>query len=107
MPWTVSQTRCVVVIGSKPGEGGGLFATDATDLGMRTRIAESAQTDTVHAGDQVEPTGEIAVLANGEDQLLEFGLQQPLEPVDLLLPERLGSAGPGTPHDGLAVGHPP
>src|SRR5205823_11948647 len=43
--------------------------------------------DAVHAGDQIEPVGEIAMLANGGDQLLEFALQQSLEPIDLLLPE--------------------
>ena len=61
VPWTASQTA-VVVIGSKPGEGGGLFATDATDLGHAHQDGNScAQTDTVDAGDQVEPIGEIAV----------------------------------------------
>src|SRR5437588_3987828 len=74
-----SSLAAVIVIGSKAGDRSGLFAADAGDRCSRA--------DAVHAGDQIEPVGEIAMLANGGDQLLEFALQQSLEPIDLLLPE--------------------
>src|SRR5437773_1001583 len=86
----MSQTTsfaAVIVIGSKAGDRGGLFAADAADLGHTHQNGDrGSQTDAVHAGDQVEPSREITMLANGGDQLLELGLQEPLEPVDLLLP---------------------
>src|SRR5207248_2620904 len=90
-PFDMSQTSslaAVIVIGSKAGDGGGLFAADAADLGHAHQNGDRcARADAVHAGDQIEPVGEIAMLANGGEQLLEFALQLSLEPIDLLLPE--------------------
>ena len=63
-----------------------------------------SQTDAVHAGDQVEPSREITMLANGGDQLLELGLQEPLEPVDLLLPELPDTLVPARLTTGLDLG---
>jgi hypothetical protein len=100
----MSQTTslaALVVIGSKASDGGGLFAGDAADLGHAHQNGDrGSQADAIDAGDQIEPSREITMLANGGDQLLELGLQEPLEPVDLLLPELSGYAGPGMPHDG-------
>ena len=67
----------VVVIGSKPGECGGLLAGDAADLGHAHQDGDGgSQADAVDAGDQVEPFGEIAMLADCCDQRLELDLAE-------------------------------
>jgi hypothetical protein len=68
----MSQTTslaALVVIGSKASDGSGLFAGDAADLGHAHQNGDrGSQADTVDAGDQVEPSREITMLANGGDQ---------------------------------------
>src|SRR5437773_12111727 len=104
----MSQTTsfaAVIVIGSKAGDRGGVFAAYAADLGHTHQNGDrGSQTDAVHAGDQVEPSREITMLANGGDQLLELGLQEPLEPVDLLLPELPDTLVPARLTTGLDLG---
>ena len=78
----------VVVIGSKPGQCCSLLTTDAADLRHPHQDDScGAQRDTVDAGDQVEPLGEIAVLADRRDQLLELLAEKPAQSLDFLLPE--------------------
>src|SRR5258708_19909288 len=107
----MSQTTslaALVVIGSKASDGSGLFAGDAADLGHAHQNGDrGSQADTVDAGDQVEPSREITMLANGGDQLLELGLQKPLDPVDLLLPELADSLVPACLTAGLWLGRTP
>ena len=55
----------VVVEGSKAGERGGMLAGDAADLWHAHQDGDcGSQSDAVDADDQVEPLGEIAVLAD-------------------------------------------
>jgi hypothetical protein len=83
-----SSQTAVVVIGSKAGDSGSLFTGDAADLRHAHQDGDGrSQANAVHASDQIEPIGEIAILANDGDQLLKLSIQQHLEPVDLLLPE--------------------
>src|SRR6202023_4004092 len=78
----------VGVIGSKPGQCCSLLTTDAADLRHPHQDDSCrAQRDTVDAGDQVELLGEIAVLADRRDQLLELLAEKPAQSLDFLLPE--------------------
>src|SRR5207245_5093494 len=49
-------------------------------------------------------SSDLTMLANGGDQLLELGLQEPLEPVDLLLPELPDTLVPARLTTGLDLG---
>ena len=61
----------VRVVGSHPDEGGRLPAGDPADLGHSHQDGDGrSQADAVDAGDQVEAVCEIAVLADGCNQLL-------------------------------------
>src|SRR5260221_309914 len=79
----------VVVVGSEPGQRGGLLATDAADLRQAHQDGgRGTQRDTIDAGDQVEPLGEVTVPADRLDQRFELPLEKPAVSLDLVLPER-------------------
>jgi hypothetical protein len=60
-PFDVSRTTAqaaIIVLGSKAGDGRGLFACDVTDLGHAHQNGDrGSQADAVHADNQVEPVG--------------------------------------------------
>src|SRR3954462_2336173 len=67
----------VVAEGSKSGERGSVLAGDAADLGHAHQNSDcGSQSDTVDADDQVEPFGQIAVLADCRCQGLELAVQK-------------------------------
>lgn len=67
-----------------------MFTADAADLGHAHQDGNRrSQPDTVDAGDQVEPLGKIAVLADGCGQVLELAPLKPLETADFIAPDAL------------------
>src|SRR5215207_8426211 len=95
----------VVVEGSKSGERGSVLAGDAADLGHAHQNSDcGSQSDTVDADDQVEPFGQIAVLADCRCQGLEFAVQKPRGTGDFLLPELPDTWGTAGFAAGLATG---
>ena len=78
----------VIVIGRKASESGGLLAAQAADLGHADHNGDgSPLANAIDAGDQIESCGEVAVLANGGGEGLEFGVVHRLQAGDLGAPE--------------------
>src|SRR5712675_1839216 len=77
----------VVVIGSNPGERCGLFPGDPADLRQAHQDGDGGRLpDAINTLDQIEPLGEIAVLADRGHQGFELDLLALCEPRDILLP---------------------
>src|ERR1019366_2090546 len=78
----------VVVVRSKACERGDLLAGDAADLGHSHQDGDRGwQADAIDAGDQIEPRGEIRMLADRRDQLLTLAPENLVETSDFLDPE--------------------
>src|SRR5258708_39086261 len=78
----------VIIIGGKSGERGSLLPGDLADLGHTHEDGDgSRQPNAVDAVDQIEPLGEVGMLADRRDQSLEFDLLALLQAGDILLPE--------------------
>ena len=78
----------VIVIGRKARESGGLLAAQAADLGHADHNGDgSPLANAIDAGDQIESRGEVAVLADGGGEGLEFGVEHRLQAGDLGAPE--------------------
>ena len=77
----------VVVIGSHPGERCGLLTADPANLRQAHQDGDGGrQSDAIDTDDQIEPFGEIAMLADSRHQSFELDLLALCEPSDILLP---------------------
>src|SRR5215470_19275388 len=78
----------VIVVGCKSGKRGNFFTRDAADLRHAYQDGDRRpQTDAIHALDQVQPFGQIGMLADRFRQRLELGILEPFETLDLVVPE--------------------
>src|SRR5262245_8069772 len=95
----------VIVVGGKSSKRGNLFARDAADLRHAHQDGDRRrQPDAVHALDQVQPLGQIGMLADCFYQRLELSLLEPFETGDLILPETSDTRVPAARAAGLDEG---
>src|SRR5258708_272771 len=77
----------VVVIGSNACERCGLLTGDPADLGHAHQDGDGGgQTDAIDTFDQIEPLGEITMLADRRHQSFELDFLALFEPSNILLP---------------------
>src|SRR5258708_5542276 len=80
----------IVVIGSKPGQCGGLLAGNLADLGHAHQDGDRGrQPGAADAVDQIEPLGEVAMRADRRHQGLQFDPLALLKAGQAFLPELL------------------
>jgi len=83
---TYSQVRsAVVVVRGEAGKCRSLLARETADLRHAHQNGDCGfESDTIHAFDQIEPFGEVSVLADGCGQALELGPQLLVKPSNFL-----------------------
>src|SRR4029450_2021452 len=95
----------VIVVRCKSGKRGNFFARNAADLRHAHQDGDRCrQPDAVHALDQVQPFGQIGMLADRLHQCLELGILEPFETCDLTLPEVPDTRVPAARAASLEVG---